>query len=139
MFNKSSGRVRDNLMYGLIATTLAPISPDELLIKIWKYHLPLKIIYFFWLYLMNKINTYDNLIKKGWIGPFWSCLCKTKSESVDYLFYGCRFTRKVTALIRSALDIPNFWRESNFCLNASFWISTGNTLKYLPLFLTWHI
>ena len=62
--------VKANLMYDLIATTLAPFRSDELLIKIWKYHIPLKIIRFFWLCLMNKINTYDNLIKKGWIGPF---------------------------------------------------------------------
>ena len=63
--------VKSNLMYDLIANTLVPSRPDDLLIKIWKYHLPLKIICFFWLSMMNKINTYGNLIKKGWIGPFW--------------------------------------------------------------------
>ena len=46
---------------------------------------------------------------------------------------------KLLLNIRSSLDIPNFWSESIFCHNASSWISTGNTLKYLPLFLTWHI
>ena len=37
MFNKSSGMVKANLMYDLIANTLVPNRPDDLLIKIWKY------------------------------------------------------------------------------------------------------
>ena len=42
-------------------------------------------------------------------------------------------------LIRTTLDISHFWKESNYTLNISSWISLGNTLKYLPFFLTWHI
>ena len=34
IFNKSTGKVRANLMYDLIVTTLALVRPDELLIKI---------------------------------------------------------------------------------------------------------
>ena len=79
------------------------------------------------------------MIKKGWIGPNWCCLCISASKSVDQLFDECSFTRKVIALIRSSLDIPHFWRETIFILNVSSWISIGNTLKYLPLLLTWKI
>ena len=35
MYNKSSGMVKANLMYDLIANTLVPNRPDNLLIKIW--------------------------------------------------------------------------------------------------------
>ena len=139
MYNKSSSMVKSNIIYDLIANTLVSNRPDDLLIKIWKFHLPLKIICFLWLSLLNKINTCDNLMKKGWIGPFWCCLCKSALESVDHLFHGCSFTRKVIALIRSSLDIPYFWRESNFRHNVSSWISLGNTLKYLRLLLAWQI
>ena len=131
--------VKTNIMYELIANTSITHRPDDILIKIWKFHIPLKIICFFWLSLLNRINTCDNLIKKGWIGPYWCCLCRSYLESVDHLFHDCNFTRKVIALIRSSIDIPYFWRESNSFLNVSSWISLGNTLKYLPLLLTWQI
>ena len=101
--------------------------------------MPLKIICFFWLSLLNKINTCDNLTKKGWIGPSWCCLCKSALESVDHLFHSCSFTRKVTALIKSSLDILDFLRGTNYHLNVSSWICLGNTLKYLPLLLAWQI
>ena len=126
-------------MYEFIANTLATNRTDDFLCKIWKYHIPLKIICFSWLNLLNKINTYENLIKTGWTGPHWCCLCRSASESVEHLFLDCSFTKKITALIKTTLDIPHFWKESNYILNVSSWISLGNTLKYLPFFLTWHI
>ena len=101
--------------------------------------MPLKIICFNWLCLSNRVHTWDNLIRKGWIGPNWCCLCRSASKSVDHLFHECIFTRLVTTHIRSSLAIPFFWKETNFFLNVSSWISKGNNLKYLPLLLSWQI
>ena len=139
MFNKLIGMVKANLMYELIANISITSRPDDIMVKIWKFRIPLKIICFNWLSLSNRINTCDNLIKKGWIGPNWCCLCRSASASVDHLFHDCSFTRKVIALIRSSLDVPHFWREINFILNVSSWISIGNTLMYLPLLFSWQI
>ena len=99
----------------------------------------LKIICFSWLCLSNRVHTWDNLIKKGWIGPHWCCLCKTTSESVDHLFHECSFTKLVISHISSSLGIPFFWKEANYILNVSSWFSKGNNLIYLPLLLTWEI
>ena len=84
-------------------------------------------------------STHVTTWKKSWIGPFWCCLCNSTLESVDHLFQSCSFTRKVIALIRSSLDIPDFWRGTNYHLYVSSWIYLGNTLKYLPLFFAWQV
>ena len=139
IFNKSIGTVKSNLMYELTVNISVTSKPNDIFVKIWKLRIPLKIICFNWLCLSNRINTCDNLIKKGWIGPNWCFLCRSSSESVNHLFHECSFTRKVIAHIRSSLAIPYFWRETNFILNVSSWISKGNTLKYLPLLFSWQI
>ena len=126
-------------MYELIANIFVTSRPADIFFKIWKFRIPLKIICFNWICLSNKVHTWDNLIKKGWIGMNWCCLCKSASESVDHLFHECSFIRQVTALIRSSLAIPYFWKETNFLLNVSSQISKGNNLKYIPLLLSWKI
>ena len=138
MYNKMTGWVKANLMYELIANISVTSRPADTFVKIWKFCIPLKIICFSWLCLSNMVHTWDNLIKKGWIGPNWSCL-RSAFESVDHLFHDCSFTRLVTAHIRSSLGIPFFWKESNYTHNVSSWISKGNNLIYLPLLLTWQI
>jgi zinc-binding in reverse transcriptase len=52
--------------------------------------LPLKVRYFFWLVVQNKILTADNLSRKGWIGPL-SCVFCQVNESMNHLFFACPF------------------------------------------------
>ena len=139
MFNKTSGTVKANLMYDFIANTIVSDRPEGDLSMIWKFHIPLKIICFSWLSLRNKINTYDNLIIKGWTSPYWCCLCRSALESVEHLFQYCSLTKKILGFIRVNINIPHFWKESSFALNVSNWISRRKTLMYLPFFLIWHI
>ena len=70
-YNKSTGSVKANLMYDCIAKTNVSDKSEGYLSLLWEFHIPLKIICFSWLRLHNKINTYDNLIKKGWTAPYW--------------------------------------------------------------------
>ena len=70
LYNKTTGSVKANLMYEFIANSMVSDRPEGFLRKIRDLHIPLKIICFSWLSLRNKINTYDNLIRKGWSGPF---------------------------------------------------------------------
>ena len=126
-------------MYELIANISVTNRPADIFVNIWEFRIPLKIICFNWLCLSNRVHTWDNLIKKGWIGPNWYCQCRSASESVDHLFHECSFTRLVTSHIGSSLAIPFFWKETNFILDVSSWISKGNNLKYLPLLLSWQI
>ena len=41
----------------------------------------------------NYINTWDNLLKKCWIGPNLCSLCLSDAESVNHLFTDYLFTK----------------------------------------------
>ena len=43
--------------------------------KVWKWIAPLKLIFFCWLALENRILTGDNFIKRGGYGPICCPLC----------------------------------------------------------------
>jgi hypothetical protein len=60
-------------------------------VNIWKWHLQLKIILFFWLAMDNRILTWDILQKKGWVGPSICHLCKQNFEDNTHLFIQCSF------------------------------------------------
>ena len=136
LYNQSLGMVKVNLMYDFIASSLVSDLPEDFLCRIWKLKIPLKIICFNWLYFRNKINTFDNLIKKGWSGPYWCSLCKLDFEYVEHLFQNCSFTQRIIGYIRDILAFPHFWRKSSFAHNISDWISRRCLLKHLPFFLS---
>jgi hypothetical protein len=48
---------------------------------IWKWHIPPKIKFFTWILTAHKLNTWDLLQRKGWIGPNICHLCHKDSES----------------------------------------------------------
>ena len=87
MFNKMTGSVKANLMYDLIANISVTSRLADSPIQIWKFHIPQKIICFSWLCLSNWVHTWDNLIKKGWIGPHWCCLCKKQHLNLLIIYF----------------------------------------------------
>jgi len=48
-----------------------------------------------WLVLENNILTWDNGLKRGWIGPNRCSLCKSEMEYVHHLFIQCPFAHHV--------------------------------------------
>ena len=54
---------------------------------------------------MNKINTWDNICKQGWIGPGFFHLCRSEGEMVNHLFMDCEFTQSVWNLVLRDLEI----------------------------------
>lgn len=42
--------------------------------NLWKWPIPLKITLFFWLALHNKVLTWEQLQRRGWVGPSVCCL-----------------------------------------------------------------
>ena len=108
LYNKSLGSVKANPMYDFIANTNVSDKSDGYLSMLWELHIPLKIICFNWLSLHNKINTYDNMIIKGWTGPYWCCLCRSATESVEHLFQYCSFTKRIIGFLKVKLNIPHF-------------------------------
>lgn len=53
--------------------------------------LSLVIIVFLWLILHRKVLTWENLVKRGMLGPSWCFLCeKEHKESPNHLLNTCR-------------------------------------------------
>jgi hypothetical protein len=82
--------------------------------RLWSWSLPLKIKLFSWLFLANKINTWDVLQKKGWTGPNICHLCNLEEESAQHIFIHCAFTRSVWANITTALNLNYTWDGLTF-------------------------
>ena len=76
MYDKHLGQVTAQQAYDCIAHYHCLDSPEKILVNMWKYNLPLKVICFVWLCMQNKINTWDNFLKKGWTSPNRCCLCR---------------------------------------------------------------
>jgi len=53
---------------------------------IWKSRVPLKIKFFLWQLLNNKLQVAVNLVKRGWKGSPLCCLCGC-SENIDHIFF----------------------------------------------------
>lgn len=109
------------------------------MVIIWKFNLPLKVICFVWLCLANRINSWDNLQKKGWIGPSYCCLCLGDAESVDHIFVDCSFTKEVIGGLSVALQRNISWNEPTFKQSLVKWTGMEKKLKYLPLLMTWQL
>jgi zinc-binding in reverse transcriptase len=60
------------------------------IIHLWKFKLYLKVHYFLWLVLQNKIFTTDNLCRKGWVGTLFCAFCSV-NETINHLFLTCPF------------------------------------------------
>jgi hypothetical protein len=77
--------------------------------SLWNWNLALKLKLFTWLALENKINTWDNLQRKGWVGPNICHLCNREEESMQHIFINCAFTRLVWDNIFADLNLNTTW------------------------------
>ena len=135
MHDKRLGQVTAQQAYDCIAHYHCQDSPEKTLVNMWKYNLTLKVICFVWLYLPNRINTWDNLLKKGWTSSNRCCLCRSDAK----LFVDCRFTKEVIVGLSSILHQAINWNEPTYLLNVVKWTRTERELRYLPLLMTWHL
>jgi hypothetical protein len=84
---------------------------------LWKVNAPLKVKNLTWLVLENKILTWDNGVKHGWIGPSWCVLCRNNEETMHHLFISCSF-------------VQNVWVE--VCAYIEMWFhNSGRGFKWL--------
>ena len=59
--------------------------------KIWKFHCPPKTCLFWWCVLENKVPCWENILKRGFIGPGWCALCRNAKETTAHLFLSCSY------------------------------------------------
>ena len=85
---------------------------------IWDNSAPLKMKLFLWLVLMDKNLTWENLKRKGKIGPGICKLCMMEDEDNTHLFYLCDFTKNVLKMICEILkmQVPKLESTKEFIL-----------------------
>ena len=138
MLNKATRTVNAKLAYELITSTLLTTRLVSALKLIWKCNIPLKLIYFNWLCMENRINTWDNLIRKGWAGPNRCCLCRIGEEYVNHLFSACSFTHNIINCLSRILQLEMDWNAPSL-ENLELWFSKENEFLHLPLLISWNL
>ena len=129
------GMVTAKKAYDLIVSNHRTIMANDFIVKMWHLNIPHKLKCFIWLTCNKKINTWDTLCKKGWHGPNRCCLCNRDVESVEHLFVGSPFVKKMIRGLNCLYDVHLLWTAPTLMENLSNWVSKGGTLQYLPFFL----
>ena len=104
-YNRSEGSVTAELVYDSIIFSSSSLIGFPLQALILSGILPKKIRCSVWLALANKIRTWGNLQKRGWIGPGCCALCGNGEDCVQHLF-SSRFMRKNAIIYLS--DVYHF-------------------------------
>ena len=112
---------------------------NDFLLKIWHLNIPHKLKCFIWLTCNMKINTWDTLCRKGWHGPNRCCLCKGGVKTLEHIFVGCTFVKKLIRDLNILFDVHLLWFAPTLLENLINWVSKGGTHQLLPLFLIWNI
>jgi hypothetical protein len=130
--------------YQLLTQTNPPPT-NELWRKIWSLqHWP-KVTTFLWLISHSSILTWDNLSKRGFLGPSICLLCESAEETMNHLLNSCSYTaqlwdqvaiimRKSDRRRESVIDTIANWRDKAFLspLLNRIW-------QLLPGFILWQI
>jgi len=113
--------------------------------NIWaQKHWP-KVQYFLWLLSHRRILTWENLQKRGMIGPSYCVFCQTDNETTEHLLNNCPLVqpiwRNLELLFRqtdknndSIVDTINNWRKGRYqcqVINRAWTLSLG--------FILWNI
>lgn len=68
---------------------------DQIWGKIWKPPIWPKVSTFLWLLSYNRILTWDNLRKRGFLGPSICLICNQEEETALHLMQTCQLSRKI--------------------------------------------
>ena len=80
--------------------------------RLWNLKAPLKIKIFLWYLRRGVILTKDNLARRNWHENKTCCFCH-EDETIQHLFFECRFARMTWALIHMAFRISKPFNVSN--------------------------
>jgi len=69
--------------------------PETIWSKVWQsIHWP-KVSFFLWLTTQNRILTWDNILKKGFIGPSRGTLFQQSEETMKHLLNNCHYSQQI--------------------------------------------
>ena len=78
--------------------------------SIWKSKVPLKIKFFLWQLLNDKLQVAVNLAKKGWKGSMICCLCEC-TETADHIFFKCYLAKLVWEMFKEVFQLESYPRS----------------------------
>jgi hypothetical protein len=107
--------------------------------SLWTWDFPLKLNLFIWLVAENKILTWENLQRRGFIGPSYCILCKQSKETVFHLFAECPFALVVWEKVFTSLNCSGAWSGNSISECFKNWISLNTSPPTLSAFICWFI
>jgi hypothetical protein len=96
-----NGKFSVGSLYKAIIQSNIPVNSNK---KIWKMKIPLKTKIFGWYLRRSVILTNDNLVKRNWHGSTQCVFCH-QDETINHLFFQCRFARSIWSLIQVASSL----------------------------------
>ena len=126
--------VTAKMAYDLTVSTNLPLAQHSIYSQLWHSNIPQKIKFFVWLVIENKINTQDNLVKKGWNGPNRCCLCKCNVESAIHLFVDCAFARSTISFLHKYYNFSLTQTDTTVQENIENWLKRSGGHLFLPFF-----
>jgi len=87
----------------------------------------------------QKIVTWENLTKRGLIGPSRCVLCGENEETMNHLFVECHFAKDIWTLILKELKLNRFWVGGQIIECFQFWIRKMEYWKEIPCYVCWEI
>ncbi|XP_058759850.1 uncharacterized protein LOC131633146 [Vicia villosa] len=84
---------------------------------LWKCNAPSRILFFGWRFILDRIATRDQLVRRGILreGNDSLCaLCLLEEESIEHLSYSCRVTSSIWRRVYMWLDLSEFMSLEDF-------------------------
>lgn len=135
--NKSQIVVSDIFMY--ISNPTPSVEYHIWIQKSWKLEFPLKLKCFGWMALHDKILTWENLSRRGFIGPSICFLCMQHSEDVARLLLRCPIATEVWNFVLHTLQIGGDLKNHSLESYLRHWFETQYEFCTLPFYIIWGI
>ena len=105
--------------------------------RLWTWNISPKLKCFWWLVLRKSILTWDNLVRRGFIGPGICVLCAENHEDIDHIFVFCRFTRDIWLRLQQVHLFAQDWKEYTLGENFRNWAMLHPRRVHLPILVCW--
>ena len=87
----------------------------------------------------SKLLSWQNIHKRGRIGPSICLLCRHDSDTIDHICWTCVFSRMLWDFVKEFLRIDSCWKAHNLEDWYKVWYSTERNYKLLHMFLCCNI
>jgi hypothetical protein len=134
-----SGMLTVKNVYTALSKKLWPLQIVGWRKHLWSWDLPYKIKLFTWLVVENKLLTWENLQKRGWIGPSICPLCLLEEETGLHLFVHCSFAQNLWQLITANYSLNTNWCGNSISGCFDTWTKQEKYFVFLPSLVCWYI